>query len=79
MGVDYAVVLLQKIEKLTAMLHSLSNQPSNRKVYFAEDRFDHLYSLIVVFSFSMDTVSIAGKLKLFPFLHLFVVYTSISF
>ncbi|XP_057960550.1 probable U3 small nucleolar RNA-associated protein 11 isoform X2 [Malania oleifera] len=28
----------KKIEKLTAMLHSLDNQPSNRHVYFAEDR-----------------------------------------
>ncbi|PON45510.1 Small-subunit processome, Utp [Parasponia andersonii] len=28
----------KRIEKLTAMLHSLDNQPSNRKVYFAEDR-----------------------------------------
>ncbi|GAV92542.1 Utp11 domain-containing protein [Cephalotus follicularis] len=28
----------KKIEKLTSMLHSLDNQPSNRHVYFAEDR-----------------------------------------
>ncbi|KAF3452443.1 hypothetical protein FNV43_RR02876 [Rhamnella rubrinervis] len=27
-----------KIQKLTAMLHSLDNQPSTRHVYFAEDR-----------------------------------------
>lgn len=32
-------LLLQKIEKLTAMLHSLDNQPTNRSVYYAEDRF----------------------------------------
>ncbi|KAA8516310.1 hypothetical protein F0562_016603 [Nyssa sinensis] len=30
----------KKIEKLTAMLHSLDNQPSNRHVYYAEDRED---------------------------------------
>ncbi|PON37903.1 Small-subunit processome, Utp [Trema orientale] len=30
----------KRIDKLTAMLHSLDNQPSNRKVYFAEDRED---------------------------------------
>ncbi|KAL5566996.1 hypothetical protein UlMin_030160 [Ulmus minor] len=28
----------KKIEKLTAMLHSLDNRPSTRHVYFAEDR-----------------------------------------
>ncbi|XP_062145140.1 probable U3 small nucleolar RNA-associated protein 11 [Alnus glutinosa] len=28
----------KKIEKLTAVLHSLDNQPSNRHVYYAEDR-----------------------------------------
>lgn len=28
----------KKIEKLTAMLHSLDNQPSNKRVYYAEDR-----------------------------------------
>ncbi|KAM7512883.1 hypothetical protein LguiB_011758 [Lonicera macranthoides] len=28
----------KKIEKLTAMLHSLNNQPSNRHTYYAEDR-----------------------------------------
>nr|XP_018625153.1 probable U3 small nucleolar RNA-associated protein 11 isoform X3 [Nicotiana tomentosiformis] len=28
----------KKIEKLTATLHSLDNQPSNRRVYYAEDR-----------------------------------------
>ncbi|KAK3018439.1 hypothetical protein RJ639_004256 [Escallonia herrerae] len=28
----------KKIEKLTATLHSLGNQPSNRHVYYAEDR-----------------------------------------
>lgn len=28
----------KKIEKLTAMLHSLDNQPTNRHVYYAEDR-----------------------------------------
>lgn len=32
-------LLLQKIEKLTANLHSLDNQPSNRHIYYAEDRF----------------------------------------
>lgn len=30
---------LQKVEKLKAMLHSLDNQPSNKHIYFAEDRF----------------------------------------
>ncbi|XP_059626173.1 probable U3 small nucleolar RNA-associated protein 11 isoform X2 [Cornus florida] len=30
----------KKIEKLTAMLHSLDNQPSNRHLYYAEDRED---------------------------------------
>uniref|UniRef100_A0A5B7BV19 U3 small nucleolar RNA-associated protein 11 n=1 Tax=Davidia involucrata TaxID=16924 RepID=A0A5B7BV19_DAVIN len=30
----------KKIEKLTAMLHSLDNQPSTRHVYYAEDRED---------------------------------------
>ncbi|XP_059631927.1 probable U3 small nucleolar RNA-associated protein 11 [Cornus florida] len=30
----------KKIEKLKAMLHSLDNQPSNRHVYYAEDRED---------------------------------------
>ncbi|XP_062084197.1 probable U3 small nucleolar RNA-associated protein 11 [Humulus lupulus] len=28
----------KKIEKLTAVLHSIDNQPLNRKVYYAEDR-----------------------------------------
>jgi U3 small nucleolar RNA-associated protein 11 len=28
----------KKIEKLTAMLHSLNNQPSNKHIYYAEDR-----------------------------------------
>ncbi|XP_019071662.1 probable U3 small nucleolar RNA-associated protein 11 isoform X2 [Solanum lycopersicum] len=28
----------KKIEKLTAMLHSLDNKPSNKRVYYAEDR-----------------------------------------
>lgn len=28
----------RKIEKLTATLHSLDNQPSNKHIYFAEDR-----------------------------------------
>ncbi|XP_019186234.1 PREDICTED: probable U3 small nucleolar RNA-associated protein 11 [Ipomoea nil] len=28
----------KKTEKLTAMLHSLDNQPSNKRVYYAEDR-----------------------------------------
>lgn len=32
--------LLQKIEKLTALLHSLDNQPSNKHVYYVEDRFE---------------------------------------
>jgi U3 small nucleolar RNA-associated protein 11 len=31
---------MQKIEKLTAVLHSLDNQPSNKHVYYAEDRFE---------------------------------------
>ncbi|CAH9131002.1 unnamed protein product [Cuscuta epithymum] len=30
----------KKTEKLTAMLHSLNNQPSNKRVYYAEDRED---------------------------------------
>ena len=30
---------LQKVEKLKATLHNLDNQPSNRHIYFAEDRF----------------------------------------
>ncbi|GLT40835.1 hypothetical protein SLA2020_149400 [Shorea laevis] len=28
----------KKVEKLTAMLHSLDNHPSNRHIYYAEDR-----------------------------------------
>ncbi|KAA8519011.1 hypothetical protein F0562_016215 [Nyssa sinensis] len=35
---DIGYVLQKKIEKLTAMLHSLDNQPSSRHVYYAEDR-----------------------------------------
>jgi hypothetical protein len=31
---------MQKIEKLAAVLHSLDNQPSNRRVYYAEERFE---------------------------------------
>ncbi|KAF8398100.1 hypothetical protein HHK36_017026 [Tetracentron sinense] len=30
----------KKIEKLTAMLHSLDSQPLNKHVYYAEDRFE---------------------------------------
>ncbi|XP_057547544.1 probable U3 small nucleolar RNA-associated protein 11 [Amaranthus tricolor] len=29
----------KKVEKLKATLHNLDNQPSNRHIYFAEDRF----------------------------------------
>ncbi|KHG25300.1 hypothetical protein F383_32260 [Gossypium arboreum] len=28
----------KKIEKLTAVLHSVDNHPSNRHIYYAEDR-----------------------------------------
>ncbi|GJZ91683.1 hypothetical protein Tco_0663610 [Tanacetum coccineum] len=31
---------LQKIERLTATLHSLDSQPSNKHVYYAEDRIE---------------------------------------
>ncbi len=31
---------MQKIEKLASMLHSVDNQPSNRHIYYAEDRFE---------------------------------------
>lgn len=31
---------MKKLEKLTAVLHSLDSQPSNRHVYYAEDRFE---------------------------------------
>jgi hypothetical protein len=31
---------MQKIEKLTAVPHSVDNQPSNRHVYYAQDRFE---------------------------------------
>lgn len=47
-------ILLQKIEKLTAVLHSVDNHPSNRHIYYAEDRFDflilvyHLFFLFLV-------------------------------
>lgn len=34
---------MQKIEKLTATLHSLDNQPSDKHIYFAEDRFESLF------------------------------------
>ncbi|KAA3481827.1 putative U3 small nucleolar RNA-associated protein 11 isoform X2 [Gossypium australe] len=34
----------KKIEKLTAVLHSVDNHPSNRHIYYAEDRFDFLIS-----------------------------------
>lgn len=40
--INYIMQKLQtekkKIEKLTAVLHSLGNQPSNKRVYYAEDR-----------------------------------------
>ncbi|CAK9176276.1 unnamed protein product [Ilex paraguariensis] len=32
----------KKIERLTAMLHSLDNQPPNRHVHYAEDRYELL-------------------------------------
>ena len=41
---QYSFILLQKIEKLTAVLHSIDNHPSNRHIYYAEDRFDFLIS-----------------------------------
>lgn len=41
---QYYFILLQKIEKLTAVLHCVDNQPSNRHIYYAEDRFDFLIS-----------------------------------
>lgn len=33
---------LQKIEKLAASLHSIDNQPANKHILFAEDRFEFL-------------------------------------
>ncbi|KAK7283148.1 hypothetical protein RIF29_12465 [Crotalaria pallida] len=35
----------KKIEKLTATLHSIDNQPSNNHVYFAEDRLSFLCAI----------------------------------
>lgn len=35
---------MQKIEKLTAVLHSTDNQPSNKHVRYAEDRSEILYA-----------------------------------
>lgn len=33
---------LQKIDRLTASLHSIDNQPANKHVFFAEDRYAFL-------------------------------------
>lgn len=35
---------MQKIEKLTAVLHSTDNQPLNKHVRYAEDRSEILYA-----------------------------------
>ncbi|XP_057547546.1 probable U3 small nucleolar RNA-associated protein 11 [Amaranthus tricolor] len=36
----------KKVEKLRATLHNLDNQPSNRHIYFAEDRFEEANELL---------------------------------
>jgi hypothetical protein len=45
---------MQKIEKLTAVLHSLDNQPSNRHVYYAEDRFELLIFKFLLYCIHID-------------------------
>lgn len=41
---QYSFTFLQKVEKLTAVLHSVDDHPSNKHIYYAEDRFDLLIS-----------------------------------
>lgn len=50
---------LQKVEKLKAVLHSLDNQPANKHIYYAEDRFVIAVSSLVL----IYEVEIRNKLK----------------
>jgi hypothetical protein len=40
--------ILQKVEKLSAMLHSIDNKPLNSHVYFADDRFEFMSYLCIM-------------------------------
>ncbi|TYG90329.1 hypothetical protein ES288_A12G172900v1 [Gossypium darwinii] len=60
---DIGYILLQKlqserkkIEKITAVLHSVDNHPSNRHIYYVEDRFNFLISVYHPFSYSLSLV-----------------------
>lgn len=54
----------KKIEKLTSTLHSLDNQPSNKHVYFAEDRDEakELRSRMSESS-SVPSIDVPGRIK----------------
>ena len=65
--VKFYVFLMQKIERLTAMLHSLDNQPPNRHVHYAEDRYELLgLSLLAIKENEIIELGILVAL-LFPF------------
>lgn len=54
--------LLQKIEKLTAMLHSLNDRPSSNHVYYVEDRSVPPYLCFQLVSYWLLVVLVTGVL-----------------